>query len=149
MILQFIVFICVCLFILSIMESRTHGMGSHDGVRTIPNYDMMSDTKSKCAPPPCQNPTNRDKRDLGIALPGCTKIFIESNEEEKKPEKNFYQREEEEFLQYRMTIGAEKPFRDVYDSYERLHQAVYQTPKNTRHEKTQNPRNRNYLTTTY
>ena len=148
MILTFICLISAILFLISI-NSKSNKYSSPDGPPIIPRMDTMIDSKSECAPPPCA-PGGWDKRDIGIAMPGCSKTFIDNPEkQEKKIEPEYYEGLEDEFLKYRMTVGSDKPFRDIYDSFDRIQQVVYQTPKNTLHERTENPRNRTFLTTMY
>lgn len=147
--------IAVVLFLCVLYEkTRTHGMSNPNGPPIIPNMDLQYDSQNnKCAPPPCGQSGSIDKRDFGLAMTGCEKTFLPVESVDRKPYEmpgtTYFEDLDTEFMQYSMRNGAQMPFKDVYESYNRLQQLVFSTPKDTLYEKTQNPRRRNYLTTTY
>lgn len=133
-------------------RSRLFGLTDPYGPSIIPNMDLQYDSNSKCAPPRCGSEGGIDKRDFGLAMTGCEKTFVPAEPKKKKqenPQRNYFDDLDDEFMKYTMRNGAETPFREVYESYSKLQQLVHSTPKDTLYEKTQNPRRRNFLTTTY
>ena len=144
-------FICVALFILAIREGfRTYGSILPDTI--VPRMDLMVDPKNNpCAPPPCAVSSDKwDLRDTGLAMSGCSKIFIPNEEKvENNPGKDYYEQKHDEFFQYRINAGREVSYRDIYDSLDRIQKSVYQSPKDTLHEITTNKKYMPYLTPAY
>ena len=142
--------VAIALFMYSALQDHRAFASSYpDGPPIIPRMDTMIPKNDDCAPPICGR-GQFDKRDLGIALPGCSKVFFEKSDiEQPTIEHDYFEKLDDQFQNYVMMAGSEKPFRDIYDSYDRLQQLVYQSPRDTLHEKTTNPRSKKYLTTLY
>ena len=100
MILFLIVLLSVGLFVMSAFEKHRRMSSRYpDASDIIPRLDGMINKNDVCAPPPCGlNEGGFDKRDIGVFLPGCSKVFLENEEKvDDIVESDYYEKFDDEF----------------------------------------------------